>query len=206
MRRIEAIWCLPPVRWRFAQFFHFLKRSFNRPVPGCFSGWFLFSWRSMSAIEICLPEWCETCSKEWRDLTVIKTVTGPSTSNSVRVVRDSSLSFSSSNQVKVVIKTKEVKLIRQSREGRKITVFLMTVCPENLHGKISSWWLNVGVYLLTALSNKIVSKTSDISALPSLLNCHLLFLWIFVMTGSGHLLIMTLGIFSRQTWNWASSF
>ena len=91
-------------------FFHFLKRSFNRPVPGCFSGWFLFSWRSMSAIEICLPKWCETCSKEWRDLTVIKTVTGPSTSNSVRVVRDSSLSFSSSNQVKVVIKTKEVNL------------------------------------------------------------------------------------------------
>ena len=30
----------------------------------------------------------------------------------------------------------------------KITVFLMTVWPENLHGKILTWWLNVGVYLL----------------------------------------------------------
>ena len=85
-----------------------------------------------------------------------------------RVIRVSSVSFSWSNHVKVVIKTKEVKLIRQSRQGRPITVFLMTVWPENVPGNILTKCLSLS-FIVSPNVSKCLLQPAKLYSSPSFL-------------------------------------
>ena len=53
----------------------------------------------------------------------------------------------------------------------KITVFLMTVWPENLPGNILTWWLNVGVYHVGLCLQQNCFENFSWST------CHFLLLW-----------------------------